>query len=962
MIADVLGALDVNAKASLTQYLNQMPYDELAELDLKANRVKTLSHVEGKLYLPMKEGSLDGFTRFSADHMVFPEDRPLYLDFTDPETLPERLERSACPGLLEAEARFRMLDGSWRWMRLLFVSGAQYGVREGAVLLYLFDIQLVKDRQSGQGGQQAREYAPACRDELTSLPMDRELFPMARAILNRAEGQWCVIAIDIEHFKLFIDWHGKEAGDMLLAQIGKILNRAQREAGGLAGYHGLDDFWLMIPYNKALIDRLYAELRALIVDRSNTMGFLPIFGIAMIDDMHEDVADIFNHAAMTAEQGKGDLHNRIHIYDAAAYSQTLEDYRMLTDFQRGLENHEVFFCLQPQCRVSNGSVVGAESLARWQRADGTMVPPAKFVPLLEKYGMVTNLDQFIWEEVCKWLHDWIAQGQTAVPISMNISQIDILSIDVPACFQALLQKYDLPARLLKIEITESAYVADTVTMRETVKQLRDMGFLVLMDDFGSGYSSLNMLKSLNVDVIKLDAQFLRIKNQEERKGISILESIVNMTKTMKLPIIVEGVETQEQINFLSDLGCRYMQGYFFHRPMPVIEFEDMIRDGRNIDLGGFEFKANQQIHVREFLDENVFTDSMLNNILGPVGIYRWKGDSVDIERYNQQYYLMADLPVQVLNDRIHGIERWIYPDDVPVFFDLLKKASEDRLNGAKGVVRVYRPNNTLRWISEQIYFLSEDENGKQFYVSCEDVTEMQFINAEIPGGYFRSTMGEHVEFLHVSRNFERMVGYTAEEIREEFDNKFINMIHPEDVAIIRSRVPQLRAGRFVASAPYRIRHKSGDYIYVVVQTIATDLSGDISLLSIATDVTDMMTLRNQMHLMSLYVSDSVIFLHKTEQGLWQHFPVINGLEKKLGLDIAGLRQSMDSGAFYASFTGPQRARLLQETMSHMQRHEPFEFDCVYTRPDGATLPLHMKMDCVDDPRSKVEYICIMRAI
>ena len=256
-----------------------------------------------------------------------------------------------------------------------------------------------------------------------------------------------------------------------------------------------------------------------------------------------------------------------------------------------------------------------------------MIPPARFVPILEKYGMVTNLDKYIWEGVCAWLRKWIDAGNTPVPISVNVSQIDIFSIDVPEYFNGLLEKYRLPARLIKIEITESAYVEDTAVVRETVRRLRNLGFLVLMDDFGSGYSSLNMLRSLNVDVIKLDAQFLHISENESRKGISILESIINMAKTMTIPVIVEGVETPEQINFLADLGCRYMQGYYFYRPMPVEEFENLIRDPKNVDLNGFEFKANEQFHTREFLDENVFNDAMLNNILGPVAIYRRKGDA-----------------------------------------------------------------------------------------------------------------------------------------------------------------------------------------------------------------------------------------------------------------------------------------------------------------------------------------------
>ena len=259
-----------------------------------------------------------------------------------------------------------------------------------------------------------------------------------------------------------------------------------------------------------------------------------------------------------------------------------------------------------------------------------------------------------------------------------------------------------------------------------------------------------------------------------------------------------------------------------------------------------------------------------------------------------------------------------------------------------------------------MYYLSEDESGKSFYASCDDVTEIQFLNSEIPGGYFRCIMDEALEFLYVSENFQRMVGYTADEIRVLFDNRLINMIHPKDLSIVLTRLPELRSGRYVASPPYRLKCKSGDYIYVVVQTIATDISGDISLLSIATDVTDILTLRDQVHLLSRYFSDTVVFLRRTAGGQWQHFPVINGLEAKLGLDIPGLQRAMDEGGFYRRFDPERQAELLKSTMAHMRRREPFEFDCDYLRPDAPPLPLHFRMDRVNDPGSTVEYICIMR--
>ena len=961
MITDWLSSMmGQGEKLNISDFLRQSPFDELVSIDMRNNSHRNLYHIDGKLFLPITEGPFDALYRFALDHMVHPDDRSAAQEFLNPEDMSDRLAGAACPGILETELRFKLMDGGWLWTRLVLVSGAENGVEPGCASLYIYDIQNIKNRELGDT---AMQYIPSAihLDALTGLPMDRDYFPMAKRKLGEIGDGWCVVAVDIEHFKLFTDWHGRAAGDMLLMQIGKMLREMEDECGALAGYHGLDDFWLMMPYDKARIDRLYEQIRALIVSRSNTVGFLPILGLCMIDDKTEEITDIFNHAAMTAEQVKGDLHNRIRIYDPDAYNQTVEEYRMLADFQRGMENHEVFFCLQPQCRVSNGAVVGAESLARWRRADGRMVSPAVFVPILEKYGMVTNLDQFIWDEVCKWLKGWTDAGHKAVPISVNISQIDILTIDVPQHFAGLLRKYDLPATLIKVEITESAYVDDTTAVRDTVRRMREMGFLVLMDDFGSGYSSLNMLRSLNVDVIKLDAQFLHIQAQEERKGISILESIVSMAKTMKLPIIVEGVETKEQITFLADLGCRYMQGYYFHRPMPVSEFEDMIRDESNIDLRGFEFKANEQIHPREFLDENLFSDAMLNNILGPVAFYCYKDGHVNVERYNQQYYLMVGIPVQQLNERIRCIEQFFYGEDVELFHSMLEQAASDHLNGARGVVRVYRPNNSLRWIDQQLYFLSEDEQGQHFYSACEDVTELQFINTEIPGGYFRCSMTAPHAFQYISKNFLEMVGFTEEEIREQFDYSLSAMLYPEDVALLERRIDEINSGLFVASEPYRIRHKTREYIYVVMQSINIDLSGEVCLMSVATDVTEMTALRNQMRLLSRYLTDSIFFLQRTETG-WKHYVVVNGLEEKLGLDVKGLEQKLDSGEFYFWIDEEARIKFYRLTMQHLNDGTPFEFDCVITLPSGQPVPLHVKMDHVDNSGTHVEYICMLRAI
>ena len=951
-----LGGREANYQTVLDR-LNGSPYDELVEIDLINDRCRNLWHVENKYYVPVLHGNWSELYRYCADHMVHPKDRELYCGMMDPDTVILRLERSEVPGVLSEELRYRTLDGKWRWVRQVLVSGAQNGLPEGVIYSYMYDIDVQKQRELGGT---ATSGSAGRRDDLTGLLLDREFYTLAQQRLPALTGKWCVVALDIENFKLFCDWHGQQSGNFLLAQIGEKLGQLERETDGLAGYRGQDDFELLIPYDTARISLLFDELQRVIEAQGDSVGFLPMLGICMVESPEDEIVELYNHAALTAEQIKGDFKNRIQVYDPDVHKRNTEEYQILSEFQRGLDNHEIFFCLQPQCRVSSGRIVGAESLARWRTAEGRLIPPARFVPILEKHGIVTNLDMYIWEGVCAWLRKWIDAGNTPVPISVNVSQIDIFSIDVPDFFNGLLEKYRLPARLIKIEITESAYVEDTVVVRETVRRLRSLGFLVLMDDFGSGYSSLNMLRSLNVDIIKLDAQFLHISQNESRKGISILESIVNMAKTMTIPVIVEGVETIEQINFLADLGCRYMQGYYFYRPMPVEEFESLIADPKNVDLNGFEFKANDQFHTREFLDENLVSDVMLNNILGPVAIYRWNGGSVDIIRYNQQFYQMVGIEINQLEARRVAIERFMHPEDREKLFRLLERAAADRLNGARAVVRVYKPNGALSWISLQMYFMEENEQGMHFYGASEDVTELQYINQAIPGGYHRCSVDGDFKFYFVSEGFRALVGFTAEEIKEKFDNRFINMVHRDDVDILMQRSDDILHGRVPSNKPYRIKRKDGGYISVMNQSCVTELNGQVCFQSVAIDVTEVVKLRNQMRLISQSLTNDVVFVRRKGEG-WKYRVVVHGLEKRMGMTAKAFEKMLNSGELFKSLSADEAARLETVTAAALKEMKPVEYDFTLATPNGP-VRLHMKNDYVRDGNSKVEYICVFQEI
>ena len=493
-------------------------------------------------------------------------------------------------------------------------------------------------------------------------------------------------------------------------------------------YHHLDGYAALAQgkldafvFDKKQIDKLYETIRALSAKYGNTVGFLPAFGICMLDQ-DSQLIDSMDQATMAADSVKGKFHDRIRIFRPELQDKTKEDLQLLSDFQNALKNNEVYFQVQPQCRMSTGKIVGAESLARWKTSSGVDIPPGIFVPVLEHYGFVTDLDAFIWEAVCKWLRDCIAKGLKPVPISINVSQVDILTIDVTKHLLKLLDQYDLPHNLLKVEITESSIASDIETIKDAVQELRDNGFIVLMDDFGSGYSSLNMLTSLPVDIVKLDAHFLRLDEQDV-KGIQILETIINMTRMLAIPIIVEGVEREEHVQFLVDQGCRYVQGYRYYPPMPVAQFESLIRDEQMVDYRGFLFKSNQQFQIREFLDQNIYSDSMLNNILGPVAFYEWDGDkNVDIVRFNQQFYdLVGDTK---FHDRIQGIQNYVNQNDLAPFYQTLSQAEKDRLNGGRGVVSVYRSDGSLGQFIIQAYYLENSKNGKLYYASLRETTKI----------------------------------------------------------------------------------------------------------------------------------------------------------------------------------------------------------------------------------------------
>ncbi len=231
---------------------------------------------------------------------------------------------------------------------------------------------------------------------------------------------------------------------------------------------------------------------------------------------------------------------------------------------------------QPKYELERLTPYGAEALVRWQRPDGTLVPPGEFIPIFEKNGFIIKSDFYVWEKVCQFIRRELDGGRCPAPISVNVSRVNLYNPKFLETLINLVEKYKIPPKHLNLELTESAFSDNTDMIQDAVDYLHRVGFTIMMDDFGSGYSSLNILKDINLDVLKIDMKFLSKSKMADSRGTKILEAVVRMAQSLKMPVIAEGVEEREQVDFLCSLGCDYIQGYYFAEPMSIDRYKKLI--------------------------------------------------------------------------------------------------------------------------------------------------------------------------------------------------------------------------------------------------------------------------------------------------------------------------------------------------------------------------------------------------
>lgn len=389
-----------------------------------------------------------------------------------------------------------------------------------------------------------------------------------RVITENPDKEIAFIQFDVDRFKLINEAYGVEKGDRVLQFFNDTLALICSEEQPFCRLTA-DVFMIVTTFeNKAELLKFISRVESMLLGYDG-MEYRIVFGVCIVEDRNAHTRTHGDNASLARQLIKGNALQKIGFYSSDMKSDLREKQAIEDDMNKALANGEFKMFLQPKHSISTGRIIGAEALARWIHPTKGMVSPVSFIPVFEENGFIIKLDSFIWEEACKRIRKWIDEGISPVPISVNISREYVSSFDITTMLLKLVEKHKIPISLLELEITESI---DSIGVEEIVTKMKAAGFKMLMDDFGSGYSSLNMLKSTPFDVLKIDKSFLD-EFMESDRGRKIIEHTISMSHDIGLDIIAEGVETNEQAQFLRSCGCDSAQGFFYSKPIPADEFE-----------------------------------------------------------------------------------------------------------------------------------------------------------------------------------------------------------------------------------------------------------------------------------------------------------------------------------------------------------------------------------------------------
>ena len=421
-------------------------------------------------------------------------------------------------------------------------------------------------------------YRKLGRDDVSGGKNKKEFERIAKALLG-GSGTYVLVYANIDRFKLINDAYGDSEGDTVLQKVQSIID-AELRWDEASGRIMADNFAILMRFNsiKMLehrLARISEQISGLTDGKGDRYGVVLYYGVYVIQPGETDIAAIMEYANLARRSISNSHMVPMGIYDERDRQRLSREKMLEMKMRNALKNGHFVPYLQPKYELKAETVAGAEALVRWIDPEEGMIYPNEFIPLFESNGFVIDLDLYMFEKVCQLQEKWYWEGKKMIPVSVNLSRSHFEIPDFFASYEKILQKHKLPQKAIEIELTESLFYNDLNALNELVGRIHKAGLSCSIDDFGSGYSSLNMLKDVKVDALKLDRVFFA-SGENDKRGKDIVQSVIRLAQALDLHTVSEGVEERDQVDFLKEMDCDLIQGYVFAKPMPVPEFEQLV--------------------------------------------------------------------------------------------------------------------------------------------------------------------------------------------------------------------------------------------------------------------------------------------------------------------------------------------------------------------------------------------------
>lgn len=705
-------------------------------------------------------------------------------------------------------------------------------------------------------------------DKLTGLYNRDPFFERAQELLAAKEpGHYIMACFDVDNFKLVNDQYGMKKGDEVLKHIAHVFKKGFTPMGGLCSRISADTFAVLYPAawqgTKELLDirEKATQIEGLIAPIIFSIGRYTVEDLTLAPSAMYDRANL----AMSSVKGRYD--NKIGIYDESMRQKLLKEQQIVQEMEHALKTRQFEAWFQPQYNHSTEAMIGAEALVRWRHPQRGLIPPYQFIPLFEENGFIYELDKYVWEEVCRCQRKWLDEGRHPLPVSVNISRYDVFCPDIIDVITGLVKKYNIPVDLLRLEITESAFSKSAKQIVEVVSALIENGFTVEIDDFGSGYSSLNTLKDVPAQIIKLDMKFLQSSTNSQRGG-NIVESVVRMAKWLGMSVIAEGVETKEQADYLRSIRCSYIQGYLYAKPMPMEQYEqhcaDSLKEEHLLALQTVEHLDNETFWAPDSIDTLIF-----NSFVGGACVFEYRNGSIELLRATQKYAQVIgsaemDVETALKLDWSKHLDQANYQkicDDLNssiatkeevtgeyVFLDLPGAPHETYLRSTMRIIAATEERYLVYCTNENITAQRQAEKREN-----EAAAKMRLIMANVNSGICATIVKPDgkLEVLFANDRFYSMYGYTREQMEAELGS-VTDAVYPEDLEQALAIVQDLLLHGGQATYEYRCIKRDGAVITVSASNTVTSFPGYESkvLLAVVTDVTDRLRSEQQLHALS----------------------------------------------------------------------------------------------------------------